>query len=364
MVTIDTKELLEILDETPSTQNIMLAGKHGIGKSEILTNYFTSKGQKVISLFLGQMSDPGDLIGLQRTSSDGTKTDFLPPYWFPTDNKPIVLFLDELNRARPEVLQTIMDLALNRTLAGKKLPEGSRIISAVNSGDQYQLTELDPALISRFNLYDFKPSVEDWLEWATRQKLDERVIAFIRKNPQSLDGEYGEQIPSNVMIPVNMEKTPDRRGWERVSNIIKGKELLSRTMCKLLCGIIGLKTGLTFYNSLAKKNTITGHDVLSSFARILPNLANLSIPQFSQINKEIFEELNSHSFSAETEMICANNCTDYIKYLTDKRASIANTVVEHFITMFSSNAYKRANLFIVRAAPELYNKISHFLEKI
>lgn len=38
----------------------------------------------------------------------------MPPYWFPVDGKPIVLFLDELNRARPEVLQTIMDLALNR----------------------------------------------------------------------------------------------------------------------------------------------------------------------------------------------------------------------------------------------------------
>ena len=31
--------------------------------------------------------------------------------------KPIVLFLDELNRARPEILQTVMDLALNRKLA-------------------------------------------------------------------------------------------------------------------------------------------------------------------------------------------------------------------------------------------------------
>ena len=40
MVTIDTKELYEILEETPAEQNIMLAGKHGIGKSEIITKFF------------------------------------------------------------------------------------------------------------------------------------------------------------------------------------------------------------------------------------------------------------------------------------------------------------------------------------
>ena len=88
---------------------------------------------KVVSLFLGQMSDPGDLIGLPYKNEKTGNTEFMPPYWFPTDGKPIVLFLDELNRARPEVLQTIMDLALNKKLAGKQLPEGSRIISAVNS---------------------------------------------------------------------------------------------------------------------------------------------------------------------------------------------------------------------------------------
>ena len=42
----------------------MLTGKHGIGKSQILKQFFEERGQKVVILFLGQMSDPGDLIGL------------------------------------------------------------------------------------------------------------------------------------------------------------------------------------------------------------------------------------------------------------------------------------------------------------
>ena len=135
-VMINISELKETLESTPSTQNIMLVGKHGIGKSEILTSYYNSKGMKVVTLFLGQMADPGDIIGLpskvEKQDADGNVTlltDFTPPYWFPQDGKPIVLFLDELNRARPEILQTVMDLTLNRKLAGKALPEGSYVIS-------------------------------------------------------------------------------------------------------------------------------------------------------------------------------------------------------------------------------------------
>ena len=109
MTTIDSKELYEVLAETPAEQNIMLAGKHGIGKSQILTKYFEDQGMKVVPLFLGQMSDPGDLIGLPDRDSKAGKTQFLPPFWFPLDNTPVVLFLDELNRARPEILQSVLD---------------------------------------------------------------------------------------------------------------------------------------------------------------------------------------------------------------------------------------------------------------
>lgn len=161
-MTINSEQLYFILDNTPAEQNIMLVGKHGIGKSRILEEYYSKKGCKVVTLFLGQMSDPGDLIGLPEKDEKTGKTEFLLPYWFPTDRKPVVLFLDELNRARPEVLQTIMDLTLNRKLAGKALPMGSRIISAVNNGNEYQLTDLDPALVSRFNIYEFAPTVSDW----------------------------------------------------------------------------------------------------------------------------------------------------------------------------------------------------------
>lgn len=75
---------------------------------------------------------------------------FYPPYWWPApvreaspqENRPVVLFLDERGRARPEILQAVQDLTLNKTLADKPLPPGSIVIAAVNAGEEYQLTEL------------------------------------------------------------------------------------------------------------------------------------------------------------------------------------------------------------------------------
>ena len=61
---IDSTQLTFILENTPAEQNIMLVGRHGIGKSRILEDFFDGRGEKVVTLFLGQMSDPGDLIGL------------------------------------------------------------------------------------------------------------------------------------------------------------------------------------------------------------------------------------------------------------------------------------------------------------
>ena len=201
-IQINTKELIRVVESTPAHQNIMLAGKHGIGKSQILTDYFTSKGERVVTLFLGQMSDPGDLIGLPHKNATTGKTEFMPPYWFPVDGKPVVLFLDELNRARPEILQTIMDLALNRCLAGRRLPEGSRIIAAVNDGDEYQLTDLDPALVSRFNIYTFAPTVADWLIWANSKGIDPRILKFVEGNENMLDSAPAEVGDSSL------EKSP------------------------------------------------------------------------------------------------------------------------------------------------------------
>ena len=341
---INAVQLNYILENTPASQNIMLVGRHGIGKSRILEDFFEGRNEKVVTLFLGQMSDPGDLIGLPHLDEATGRTEFMLPYWFPVDNQPVVLFLDELNRARPEVLQTVMDLTLNRKLAGKSLPEGSRIISAVNGGSEYQLTDLDPAVVSGFNIYEFAPSVEDWINWARDAGLDSRIISFIEENPELLDGEEN-------FAAENLERNPDRRSWERASKIIEGFTGLGELEQTMLSGIVGDKAAAIFFEFVNKHRIPSVKDLLS-VNDIDSFLSDLSFTEFTQLNEAIFRWLQSQC--QKTADIKAEKLVGYFDYLGK---SNKKELQAHFASLVSAERYPAALNFILEKVPDLYKKL-------
>ena len=353
-ININTKELRTLLESTPASHNIMLSGKHGIGKSQIITNFFEAKGMKVVALFLGQMSDPGDLIGLPNKDEETGKTVFMPPYWFPTDGQPVVLFLDELNRARPEILQTIMDLALNRKLAGRELPAGSRIVSAVNDGEEYQLTDLDPALVSRFNIYNFKPTAGEWLLWATQAGLDKHVIEFIENNNRMLDGDGASTDTSS-----SLEKTPDRRGWKRVSDILKSTPTITGTTKKVVAGIIGAKAAAEFFESFSQTSVIGAETILKDFDRQKATLEKYPAHDLAIVNESIFRCIENGKHGADDK--AAENLMKYMNWLIlgGKRESMA-----HFCSVFEGATYTKANLFMMSKAPKCFKTITDFIKNL
>ena len=364
-VRIDTTDLIETLQLTPSTHNIMLVGKHGIGKSEIITSYFQDKGMKVVTLFLGQMSDPGDIIGLpskvetKDTSGKVTsQTDFTPPYWFPVDGSPIVLFLDELNRARPEILQTVMDLTLNRKLAGKALPVGSRVIAAVNDGEEYQLTDLDPALVSRFNIYEFKPSVEEWLNWAVVNKLDERVINFIQDNPTWLDGDPDGNKKSDYR---GLEKSADRRAWKRVSDLMLNIQTIKDVHKKMIAGIIGPGAAAAFIRCVQQSNIITGKNLLSEYEKTMKVVEKYQLHEYAILNESVFRYLENAKLNDREKKLAGKNLKQYIEWLctNKKKEALAN-----FTSIFEKGTYSEAISFMVVNASEVYDMLNEFVEKL
>ena len=355
-INITTTELLSLLDITPTDQNLMLVGNHGIGKSEILTEYFSGKGMKVVPLFLGQMSDPGDLIGIPNRNNTTGKTEFMPPYWFPLDGKPIVLFLDELNRARPEVLQTIMDLALNRTLAGRKLPDGSRIISAVNAGDQYQLTDLDPALVSRFNVVTFRPTTQEWLLWADKVGVDARVRDFIRENPIWLD----KNPDAKEGVDTGLDKTPDRRAWKRVSDILKTAGDINPIVTKAMSAIVGPKAASALVGSVSAKKILSGREVLQNFEKHLPTLKGYELHQLSVVNDGIFRHLEVENLSGQARENAKRNIDAYFTFLSKERKEAA----AHFANLYVQGTYPKAVSFMARECQVLTMAMVMYVKSI
>ena len=352
-IAINSKELMTLLEVTPSWQNIMLTGRHGIGKSQILTKYFETQGIPVKTLFLGQMSDPGDLLGLPTKDEATGKTTFMPPYWFPIDGKPIVLFLDELNRARPEILQTVMDLVLNRKLAGRPLPEGSRIISACNDGDEYQLTDLDPALVSRFNIYTFRPSVEEWLLWATRKGLDERVINFIQTNPELLDrsGDTKEE--------QGLEKDPDRRAWEKVSRVMENISDPKQVHQKIVAGIVGVQAAAKLFLSL-QKGLLTPQELLADFKRAKQQLDKYQLHQLSLVNDTLCRCFETDQIETMERTLVRDNLRAYHDYLAKNHRE----AYAHFVSLVDGTGYKRMLLFINKEMPKTYKQIIEFIQSL
>ncbi len=354
-VKINARELESLLAATPASQNIMLTGKHGIGKSQILEKFFTARGERVVILFLGQMSDPGDLIGLPRLDETTGKTLFMPPYWFPTDGNPVVLFLDELNRARPEVLQTIMDLTLNRMLAGRKLPEGSRVISAVNDGEEYQLTDLDPALVSRFNIYEFKPTAQEWLLWASKAGLDSRVIDFISENPEMLDG------AAFTREDQGLEKSPDRRGWERVSKVLQTNEV-TPLLKTVIAGIVGMPAASKFFAVIKQKHLPSAKEILlGDFAKQRPVLKKCITPELAAVNESIFRFIETKGYEEKDAAKVAKNFAAYFEFLSGEKFREAQA---HFVSQYSSSLYPSTVSFVIMQCPELYKKITTFIKSI
>ena len=352
-IAINETELMTLLEVTPTWQNIMLTGRHGIGKSQILTRYFKEKGIPVKTLFLGQMSDPGDLLGLPNKDEKTGKTVFMPPYWFPVDGQPIVLFLDEINRARPEILQTVMDLVLNRKLAGRDLPEGSRIIAAGNDGEEYQLTDLDPALVSRFNIYTFRPTVEDWLLWATRTGLDERILNFISANPELLDRS------ADTKEDQGLDKDPDRRAWEKVARLMENIPNPLPVHQKVVAGIIGVQAAAQLFLSF-RKDDLSPVDLLTDFKKAKKSLDKYELHQLSLLNDALARFFETDKADTLDREMVRKNLKAYHDYLLkNNREAYA-----HFVSLIDGTGYKKMLLLINKEMPDTYKQIVEFIQTL
>ena len=221
---------------------VLIRGRHGVGKSEVVYQIAGGLTMPVVERRASQMTE-GDLVGLP--STDGNTTSFNPPDWFKTacDN-PVVLFLDEVDRATIEVRQGIFELTDSRKLNGHVLHKDTLIFAAVNGGehgDQYQVGEMDPAELDRWTVFDVEPSTEDWLTWA-KDKVDGILWDFINQNRNHLE-HTGDFEPNKVY--------PSRRSWVRLNDCFAQANLLAEdadtsVMFPLATGFVGFEAAVSF----------------------------------------------------------------------------------------------------------------------
>ena len=257
---IDFKLLSAVLPAVTAAKHpVLIRGRHGIGKSMTVYQYAEKIGFPIVERRASQMTE-GDLLGLPTVES-GT-TSFCPPDWFAKAcNEPVVLFLDEVDRATMEVRQGIFELCDSRKLAGHTLHPDTLIFAAVNGGTHsgaasYQVGEMDPAELDRYTVFDVEPTVEDWLNWA-EDNVNDMVVNFIRDNRDHL--EHNDDPEPNKVYP-------SRRSWARFSDTVSDMIEPGTTnphLYALACSYVGFEAAVAFNDCVKDySKVVTPEDIL------------------------------------------------------------------------------------------------------
>lgn len=270
MTTMSIQTFVKVAGKLPIETSILLRGPHGIGKSQVVRQMAGTFNLSVIDRRLSQMSE-GDMIGLP--STDGEVTRFNPPDWYKQACKqPMCLFLDELNRATPEVMQAAFQIVLDRELNGWKLHPQTRVFAAINASAAYTVNEMDPALLDRFWTIDLNPTVEDWVLWARGDgKIHEYIVDFIAGNDKWLDPPKDSE-PGKV--------TPSRRSWERLSKALTAAgvaESVNDPLFYPMClGYIGTEATIAYHGFVKTIDAqVTGEEILQDYPKVKKKVAKL-----------------------------------------------------------------------------------------
>ena len=295
---MDTKTFISVVTNLPAHIAVLAKGETGIGKSDIFKQIAVTIDQEIIDRRLSQMQE-GDLIGLPELVDGITR--FAPPDWYMRAcREPVVLFLDELNRAVPELQQCAFQIILDRELNGHKLHPETRVFAAVNEGDDFQVNEMDPALLRRFFVADLEPTTEDWLSWASSADIDEVIISFIKKYPAHLKHE-GQRQPGTVY--------PYPASWHRLDQSFKHAEVEPKDfagkntpdiMYSMATGFVGEATSVAFIDFV--KNFITRYnaeDVLNNFDQNSESLVALKDDKRNDILSQIITYCESNTLVLE-----------------------------------------------------------------
>lgn len=227
----------------------LIWGHHGVGKSQAVRQYCDDNNMGFVDLRLGTQ-EVGDLLGLAEFKVDpktGEKvaTKFMQPEWLPTDpNSKGIIFLDEVNRARRDVLQAVFQLVLDRRIHTYELPKGWHVIAASNPNTEgYIVADIgDKAFMDRFCHIQLHPTTDEFLKYAENKEFDRDVINFLRTDSNMLQEPMEE-------ITVLQDRKPSRRSWEAVSRL-KKLDTPFHVFQELCYGLVGNAATIAFIESL------------------------------------------------------------------------------------------------------------------
>ena len=250
----------------------LVSGKHGIGKSQMVKSIAAELGGVCITIEGGTLKE-GEITGLPYQYKDdagNSKFRFLPYYaveriqneqrrifekdgrQLPLDTalhgdencyaiedlsagdktrlicdgavKPVILFIDEINRTENSVYKELMNILLTRSVNGYRFPWWVFFVGAMNPSTQnsiYATNEMDPAQLDRFIKIKVGDNASEWLKYGKHAGLIPEILTFIKENPKTLSSDSKD-------LDDEEKPTPSPRGWDMVDTLLRSEPLLQR----------------------------------------------------------------------------------------------------------------------------------------
>jgi hypothetical protein len=135
--------------------NVMLIGLHGVGKTEEILRLVRERGLKLKYYSCATLDPYTDLVGVPVPMKDeASGLEYLKMVRPRDIDDAEFIFFDEFNRADSKIHNAIFEIIQFGTINGEPLPNLKCCWAAMNPpGEDYQVEELDPALIDRFDVF-------------------------------------------------------------------------------------------------------------------------------------------------------------------------------------------------------------------
>lgn len=224
---------------------VFLWGPPGIGKSELVEGIGESGvlgNTKVIDMRLA-LFEPTDLRGYPVPNVETGVMQWLPPADLPTpelaaEYDTIILFLDELNSAAPSVQAAAYQLILNRRIGQYVLPDNVVIIAAGNrETDKGVAYRMPKPLENRFVHFELRVDFEDWLNWATDNRINPDVVGYLTFAKNDLYNFDPSSSSRGFATP---------RSWSFVSEMLEDSDLPESLETDMVAGCVGEGTAVKF----------------------------------------------------------------------------------------------------------------------
>lgn len=164
---------------------IIVTGKSGWGKSEMITQVAQEKGMELIDFRLSEVL-PEDIVGIPKVIND--YYEYVPPKWLydvlQNPNKKYLLFLDEITQGTPEVLNICYKIFDKVTKVGNHELVNVSVVGATNYANESDyLSELPEPLKKRACMLELSHDVEDAYNYlASKYDIQEEGIKKIIMN--------------------------------------------------------------------------------------------------------------------------------------------------------------------------------------